>query len=367
VNYLNALDIKYLQVDHNSTCHLRCPQCARTHEGNTHPDLPLLELTVDDYKKFLNGTKNLETIMFCGNYGEVVFSNTFLDCLQYVVENTTAKVIITTNASARDEQWWKEVAKLLKGRGKVNFSIDGLKDTNHIYRVNANWGKIIKNAQAFIGAGGHARWDYLVFDHNEHQVDDAVDLAKNLGFKQFQIKLTNRFVNDTQYTQGGNIQAQEVKTKRSEYVLNMPKNPKFQGSGKNQNQEIIEKYGSWTNYVNVTPIKCKWKPTGQIFLDFEARIWPCTWTASGYHHYGDNTQKKQAQQLFDKYGSNFNNLHYYTLNEVLSNDYFANDFCKSWEGTMDSEVPKLLACGRTCGTDYEFSSAYGSNRRMIEL
>ena len=34
---------------------------------------------------------------------------------------------------------------------------------------------------------------------------------------------------------------------------------------------------------------------------------------------------------------------------------------------MDSEVPKLLACGRTCGTDYEFSSAYGSNRRMIEL
>ena len=112
MNYLNALDIKYLQVDHNSTCNLRCPQCARTHEGNTHPDLPLLELTVDDYKKFLNGTKNLETIMFCGNYGEVVFSNTFLDCLQYVVENTTAKVIITTKSGKKNQE--KNLPKYLK-------------------------------------------------------------------------------------------------------------------------------------------------------------------------------------------------------------------------------------------------------------
>jgi sulfatase maturation enzyme AslB (radical SAM superfamily) len=305
--------------------------------------------------------------MWCGNYGEVGFSETFLDCLQYVVENTQAKCIITTNASVRSETWWKEVAKLLKGRGKVNFSIDGLEDTNKIYRVNSNWNKIVSNVKAFNSVGGRSRWDYLVFDHNEHQVDDAVELAKTLGFEQFQIKLTNRFVNDTQYTQGGEAQAQEVKNKRSEYVLGMPKNPNFQGSGKTQNQEIIEKYGSWKNYVNTTPIKCKWQPNGQLFIDFEARVWSCTWTASGYHHYGDNTQKHQAQQLFDKYGKNFNSLRHHSIGEILNNDYFANDFCASWQGTMEDEVPKLLACGRTCGTDYEFSSAYGSNRRIVEL
>jgi len=367
VKYLNCEDIKYLQLDHNSTCNLRCPQCARTHAGNTHPDLPLTELIVDDYKWFLKDLLNLDTVMWCGNYGEVGFSETFLDCLQYVVENTRAKCIITTNASVRDESWWKEVAKLLDRRGKVNFSIDGLEDTNPIYRVNSNWNRIISNVKAFNDAGGRSRWDYLVFDHNEHQVDDAVDLAKELGFEQFQIKLTNRFVNDNQYTHGGEAQAQQVKNKRSEYVLGMPKNPNFQGSGKTQNQEIIEKYGSWTNYVNTTPIKCKWQPNGQLFIDFEARVWSCTWTASGYHHYGDNTQKHQAQKLFDKYGKYFNSLRHHSIEEILNNDYFANDFCASWQGTMEDEVPKLLACGRTCGTDYEFSSAYGSNKRLITL
>ena len=83
-------------------------------------------------------------------------------------------------------------------------------------------------------------------------------------------------------------------------------------------------------------------------------------------HYGDNTQK-HPQKLFDKYGKYFNSLRHYSMNEILNNDYFANDFCASWQGTMDDEVPKLLACGRTCGTDYEFSSAYGSNKRLITL
>ena len=367
MRYLNCDEIKYLQVDHNSTCNLRCPQCARTHEGQTHPDLPQVELQVDTYKKFLNGSKNLETVMWCGNYGEAIVSNTFFECLQYVVENSSAKIIITTNSSARDKNWWKEVALLLKGRGKINFSIDGLADTNPTYRVNANWDKVIENVKTFIKAGGRARWDYLVFGHNEHQVDSAVKLAKELGFEQFQIKLTNRFVNDTQYTKGGEAKSQDVKTRKSKYILNMPKNKNYQGSGKTQNQQIIENYGSWENYVNTTAINCKWKPNGQIFLDFEERVWPCTWTASGYHHYGNNTQKHQAQKLFDRYGKNFNSLRYYSLEQILHHEYFSNDLCTSWKNTMDSDVPKLLACGRTCGTDYEFSSVYGDNRKLINL
>ena len=47
-----------------------------------------------------------------------------------------------------------------KGRGKINFSIDGLADTNPTYRVNANWDKVIENVKTFIKAGGPARWDY---------------------------------------------------------------------------------------------------------------------------------------------------------------------------------------------------------------
>ena len=362
MKYLECDEIKYLQIDHNSTCNLRCAQCARTHNGDTHPDLPMLELSVDSYKKFFDEAKNIETIMWCGNYGEVIVSKTFFECLKYTIDNTKAKIIITSNGSARDVKWWKEIALLLKNRGKVNFSIDGLEDTNHLYRVNANWSKIIQNASAFIEAGGKARWDYLIFSHNEHQVEDALTLARKLKFKQFQIKLTNRFINDEQYKN----KTQTIDDKQFG-SLKIPKNKNYQGSGKDQNQQIIEKYGNWTNYINTTPIKCKWKPNGQIFLDFETRVWPCTWTASGYYHYGNNTQKHQAEQIFELYGKDFNRLDTYSLYDILSNKYFAKEFCNSWSGSTEDKVPKLFACGRTCGTDYEFSSVYGNNKQLITL
>lgn len=368
MHYLKPEEIKYLQVDHNSGCNLRCPQCARTHEGATIPGLKNLDLTVDHYKDFIIHTPNLNFIMFCGNYGEVVVSKTFFECLQYVVENTHAKIVIATNSSARDESWWKELGLLLKGRGKVNFSIDGLEDTNHLYRVNADFDKCMRNAQAFIDAGGVARWDYLVFAHNEHQVDDAVELARNMGFKDFAVKLTNRFVNDEQYRhKKAASESSTVVTRKSSYTLSMASDARYTASGVDDNTNIINKYGSWNNYVNATPISCKWRPGGQIFLDFENRVWPCTWTASGYLHHGDNTQKTQALQLFERYGEDFNCLDNKSLPEVLEHDYFAQDFCASWSGTMQDAVPKLFACGRTCGTDYNFSSAYGSNRRILEL
>jgi sulfatase maturation enzyme AslB (radical SAM superfamily) len=368
--YLTLDEVTYIQVDHNSTCNLRCPQCARTENGSTNPDLPLLELDINDYEKII--TKNLKTIMFCGNYGDVSVSNTFFPVVDWLIKKSSfdGRIIVTTHGSARDESWWSALGATLKDRGKINFSIDGLNATNHLYRVNSNFDKIIKNARAFISAGGKARWDFLVFKHNEHQIDDAIDLARELGFDQFQIKLTNRFINDNHYRDklSESSTSQDVVTKKSKYQIISPENVKLQGSGLLQNQKIIEKYGTWENYVNFTPISCKWKPTGQIFLDFESRIWPCTWVASGLYHYGNNTQKTQIKKILNKYGENFNSLNYHTFEEILNHRFFAVDFCQSWTSRMDdNDNPKLLCCGRTCGTDYEFSSAYGLNKMLINL
>ena len=39
--------------------------------------------------------------------------------------------------------------------------------------------------KSFINAGGSIPWEYLVFKHNQHQVEDAKKLAKELGFQEF--------------------------------------------------------------------------------------------------------------------------------------------------------------------------------------
>jgi ubiquinone/menaquinone biosynthesis C-methylase UbiE len=48
--------------------------------------------------------------------------------------------------------------------------------------------------KAFIAAGGRARWDFLIFEHNQHQVEEAEALATKWGFEKFVAKKTGRFV-----------------------------------------------------------------------------------------------------------------------------------------------------------------------------
>ena len=43
----------------------------------------------------------------------------------------------------------------------------------------------MENVDAFIGNGGSAFWEYLVFKHNQHQIEEARLLSKKLGFKKF--------------------------------------------------------------------------------------------------------------------------------------------------------------------------------------
>ena len=100
---------------------------------------------------------------------------------------------MNTNGSARTQDWWRDLAKTIGTDGYVIFSIDGLEDTNYLYRKNTVWEKIIDNAKAFIDAGGIAHWEYIVFEHNQHQIEEARRLSEQMGFQKFQVKTSSRF------------------------------------------------------------------------------------------------------------------------------------------------------------------------------
>ena len=87
---------------------------------------------------------------------------------------------VQTNASLQTDKFWQSVAKIDKLR--MWFHLDGLKDTNHIYRRYTNWSKIERNAKTFLDAGGRGSWVFIVFRHNEHQVEEAERFAEDLGF-----------------------------------------------------------------------------------------------------------------------------------------------------------------------------------------
>ena len=92
---------------------------------------------------------------------------------------------IATNGGVNHPTWWAELATSLNGVGAVTFGIDGLEDTNEIYRRQVNWKKLMINVEAFINAGGVADWQFILFEHNIHQLKEAEELSKNMGFNKF--------------------------------------------------------------------------------------------------------------------------------------------------------------------------------------
>lgn len=193
-------NIKVLHIESTDACNAACPQCARETDTTFNKNV-LHHLTVDQIKKLVSEDviRNLDKMFMCGDYGDPAAGKHTLEIFKYF-RSVNPKIILgmNTNGGLRSTNWWKELATVMHQHSTapqeyVVWSIDGLADTNHIYRINTDWNKIIENAQAFIQAGGLAHWEMLVFKHNEHQVDQAQQLARELGFKWFRAKVSKRF------------------------------------------------------------------------------------------------------------------------------------------------------------------------------
>jgi MoaA/NifB/PqqE/SkfB family radical SAM enzyme len=136
----------------------------------------------------------LDKMFMCGNYGDPAAGYHTLDIYHAFRQiNPVITLGMNSNGGLQNTAWWCELAAIMnRSQDYVVFSIDGLEDTNSIYRVNVNWSKVMANAQAFIAAGGFAHWDMLVYRHNQHQVDQAQALAQEMGFTWFRAKVSKR-------------------------------------------------------------------------------------------------------------------------------------------------------------------------------
>jgi len=191
-----GFNVKVLHLESTSICNAKCPQCPREN--------PLFfnkkqskNLSLSKCKEIFSPVfiKQLNKMFMCGNFGDPVASKYTLDIIRYFKKhNKNITIGLNTNGSIQNPKWWKELAHILTNdTDYVVFSIDGLEDTNHIYRKNVNWNKLMDNVTAYINAGGKAHWDMLIFEHNEHQVREAEILAYHLGFTWFRTKISKRF------------------------------------------------------------------------------------------------------------------------------------------------------------------------------
>lgn len=353
--FLDINEIQTIQLDHSSRCNLSCPQCARNINGGkqVNPEMNIGDLSVEDYKIILEPFDCSKiTIFHCGNFGDCLASPTFDETFDYCVSEGVGRIVIVTNGSLRSKKWWRELPKRAGNtRLLVTFSIDGLEDTNHLYRVNSNFNKIMENAQEYIKSGGSARWDFIEFEHNYHEIDRAERLSKELGFDYFNVKYTARFAERNKNT---------IQNKKDKEVKDRKDNP-----NQKDIQKITSEYKDFNDYAMRTPISCKYKKQKTIFIDMNMCLWPCCWHGAPKHLDLNNIQRQGFEHIFQMYGRDFNSLRKHGW-KVLEHDFFKNYLEMSWS-KPDSKFKRLYTCGRTCGTDFEYSSGYGKNSNVKRL
>ena len=146
-----------------------------------------LELSLKQLREWLPLEKmsSLMHIHLCGNIDEPTLNSEIYDICKWFEDVLPEHVWthISTNGGTRDKKFWKQMASLK--RTFIIFGIDGLEDTNHIYRKNVKWKKLYENYSTYIKYGGIAAWQFIVFKHNEHQIETAKKKSVEEGFVSF--------------------------------------------------------------------------------------------------------------------------------------------------------------------------------------
>jgi MoaA/NifB/PqqE/SkfB family radical SAM enzyme len=361
-----------LHIELSSRCNASCPACSRNLAGGpVSPKLQVTELKLEDIKKFfpVNIIKNLSGINFCGNLGDPGMATDLLPILEYFQHNNENNIAqqVRTNGGMRTSEFWNEVGKFFAAiprsdknhvffQPAVVFSVDGLEDTNHIYRRGVRWEKVIANMEAYSSAGAFGIWEFLVFEHNQHQIDEARKLAEKLGFF-FSLKNPMGF---GEYQ--GKQQPMNVFSKTGAYEYSVyPAN--FQGERANFPEgysvdfnSSVEENPQLTEFskslANTTVIHCKSlenKEVQEIYVSASGHLLPCCFLGGVFGQFNSTYSRWQFNSKINEVGTDKINLRKNTIEEILTSNYFSNFFLQGWE-RKSVEEGRLLFCAETCGS-----------------
>ena len=298
----------------SSHCNSKCPQCPRYDMfGNVHKDLHVTHLDVNVIKKLpLEKMKNLESVSFCGNFGDPLMHP---DLNEIVTFFENQKILISTNASLRSKEWWRKLGT--NKNIEVIFCIDGIGPEHELYRRNTSYKKIIENADAFIQAGGTARWQFIVFRHNEHQLKEAKKLSHKMGFKDINFTYSDRFDTDNKWKVYDN----------NKYLYDLEKSTHQTTLRESLNVQEGEKYWKFLN-ENKGAITCVWSKRKRIYIHSDGTVYPCCMLGSIQS--GKNIEKLLLKKIVGDFANI--DLHNNDLNAILASQVFKKNLPNSFNG-----------------------------------
>ncbi len=296
-------------IEPTSKCLLECPLCDRTWFYKKFKKRLTHEIDIKQLIKFFNGHSPIVTM--CGNNGDPIYHSKFHNlCTELKKINCTIKII--TNGSGKKKEWWTSLCKILHKQDSIIFSIDGLEDTNHIYRQNAKWNTIIDAISVVTKFPIDTTWKFIVFKHNQHQIEEAKKYSKKLGIKNFRLEKSDRWLEEQSEKFKPSVDFVDSYHEHQRKVLNTPEHD-----------------------IRMTPFCLKNDtPSNELYIDSEGNFYPCCWIG---------TYRYKFKSIFSPQKLNFN-IKKHCINDIMEHDEVKMFFQSTKHYEFASECCKLQ-CG----------------------
>ena len=327
-----------LNIDAGPKCTLQCSACARTRFRKNNQRIPGKDLTPEQFKKII---KYFKRVSFCGTFSDPIFNVHFIDILK-ICKEEKIKTEVHTAATHKPESWYQEAFLANKNANWI-FGIDGLPKDSHKYRVNQDGEFLFDMMLLNKYLGLKPEWQYIIFDYNKDDIEEAKKLAKFHKLR-FMLITSKRPVSENI----NNVELEEVKDGQIGWTNS---NKETDGENPNNSYASIDyssgeltprpmrKVEDKKNKVNTLKPKCL-LTNRDLSYSVTGHILPCCWVNTAW-------EDKQLKNLFKDDLHIDNNK---SIEEILNKDEW-KDFMKLLENSPDKDIPPV--CKRYCSVDLE--------------
>jgi len=252
-----------LNVEPGNICNLKCPLCPT---GSGDPGMAKGLMSLVFFKHIFNQLKDSLISVNLFSWGEPLLNNELINIIRYIKEaNKLIRVTISTNLNIRDDKLLTELVS--SGIDEVIVSCDGAtKETYEKYRIGGDFDLVMKNLRFLVKKNQELNrnvnivWNFIVFKHNEDEVEEARKIAKSTG-TNFRASLMRTSMKD------------EILKPHKESIFKdkewIPDNPYYSAYDK---EKCVPKKN----------IKTCRKPWQEISINWDGKVFPCCAV------YGDN-------------------------------------------------------------------------------
>ncbi|MBY8999677.1 MAG: hypothetical protein KGD64_02060 [Candidatus Heimdallarchaeota archaeon] len=314
-------DIKELQIGLTSRCTGSCKFCFRMELINCYQwgGYPAVDIDAKHLFKVIDSLPNLKNILLIGNKGEVICHPE----INYIIKELKSRskiesIYMATNGSSKKKIFWRWLGTILGEHDNVVFAIDGLQDTHHIYR-KSKFDTVFGNMIEFIKGGGNAWWQFIVFKHNQHQVEEARKLAKSVGCRQFIVMASRRY--DDEFERP--VDCDEI-------------------SQKTKFELALER-------IDDRKVSCESKINGRVYMTTNGLMFPCCRLACFYSENAYRDPLQLSTKILVSQSRGIISTYRHSVEEILNSDFFRRTFDHLDDEFTDNPLTGVeYTCWRFC-------------------